>query len=59
MNAIMTPIHPSFSWDLDMVDAKVELADLVDVGTEVEGCNDQPSVRLEMYSSAKHQPSHI
>ena len=33
-----------------MADVKVELADLVDVGTESEGCNDQPSLRLEIYS---------
>ena len=39
-----------------MVDVKVELADLVDVDTEVEGWNDQPSVRLEMYSQLNANP---
>ena len=48
--------------EVDVVDVKVEPADLVDVGTESEvGLNNQPSVKLETYDqiSAMSQPSHF
>ena len=48
--------------EVDVVDVKVEPADLVDVGTEFEeGYNNQPSVKLEMFDqlSTMTQPPHL